>query len=73
MNTTSNHESGFRPQLSRIIYVAICLGVLILFIFPLLILLLFNLHAKPLTFAVRKPAVANDRQLAYFKLADPVQ
>ncbi|MEO7214102.1 hypothetical protein [Mucilaginibacter sp.] len=73
MNTTSNHESGFRPQLSRIIYVVICLGVLILFIFPLLILLLFNLHIKPFTFTVRKQAVTNDRRLAYFKLADPLQ
>jgi hypothetical protein len=73
MNTTSNHESGFRPQLSRIIYVVICLVLLMLFIVPLFILLLFNLYDKPETVAVPKPAVSGERRMAYLKLTDPIR
>lgn len=59
MNTTFNHERGFHPRLSRIIYVVLCLGLLTILFIPLLILLIYNLHDKPFTFTPRKPIVNN--------------
>nr|WP_294943631.1 hypothetical protein [uncultured Mucilaginibacter sp.] len=74
MKTTFNHERGFLPQLSGIIYIMICLGVLLLFMVPLIILLVYNLSSGPGKIAQPIPlAKVGSERMPYLKLTNPLQ
>ena len=74
MKTRFKNDRGFPPLLFGIIYTMLVIGLLIFFIIPLIVLLVYNSIASPLKIAEQTPAADTEREpIPYFKITTPMR